>query len=476
LGCVGVSPEYIKKFGLNLLEGTLAAKPPKHPEALISQLVGFTEILRGHFFYSVEWDALNTLLAPYTEGLSNAELKQLAQTLVFELSRQALSLRVPTLLNLYWHIPGDLAEIPVIGTSRRSKAKSQRQCYGEYLGESQRVLMAILEVLSEGDGEGQIFTLPLPLVHIPDDILQNPGGSDFLGKFAEFLLQKGHASLIFERDKSRHVFRSFLLPHKSLEHPESPWQTRHAVIHNVVINLARFGYIAHGSDLHLFAKLTEMMELATEAHMQKRVFIEKLLAAGRDGPLGILMMKQDGQSFLGLEQADFLISLTGLNELVQLHKGAQLHESDEAVAFGLEIISHMQSMCQRLSQRHHISFVLSGFPNQAVSSRLARLDLRYYSPDSGHVVKGELSNGTVHYTNSIYMDPGEKHALLDRLMVEGLFAPYLPGGSISWVPIKGNFSHKKSLVDFMLAVLHETKNPHIYFTPDTSANLFNFLN
>ena len=174
-----------------------------------------------------------------------------------------------------------------------------------------QVLMAILDVLSEGDGEGKIFTLPLPLIHISDDAIQGTGMMEFLGKFSEFLLNRGHAALIFDRGHGRRVFRSFMVPHKTIALPEEPWQTRHAVIHNVVINLPRFGYIAHGSDLHLFAKLTEMMELVAEAHMQKRVFIEKLLAAGNEGPLGILMMKQDGKSFLRLEEADFLISLAG---------------------------------------------------------------------------------------------------------------------------------------------------------------------
>ena len=469
----GVSPEYIKKFGLNLPEGALKAKPAKHPEALISQIVGFTDILRGHFFYSVEWDAVNTLLAPYTEGLSNAELKQLAQKLVFELSRQSMSLRVPTLLNLYWQVPDDLAKATVIGSSR--KAKARQKYYGDYLLESQRVCMAILGVLSEGDGEGKIFTLPLPVMHISDGFFKSPGSSDFLGKLAEFILQNGHVSLIFDRGKKRRVFRSFMLPYKALEGPEEHWQTRHAVIQSVVVNLPRFGYIAHRSDLHLFARLTEMMELAAEAHMQKRVFIEKLLATGKEGPLGILMMKPDGKSFLRLEQADFIISLVGLNELVQLHKGHQLHESNEAVTFGLEIIAHMQSMCERLSQRHHISFVLSGFPNQTVSSRLARLDLRYYSPDSGHVVKGDLGNGKVHYTDSIYMNPNATYPLLDRIKIEGIFSSYLHGGTISWVPVQGNFSHKKSLVDFILAVFRDTENSQMYFTPDASANLFNFM-
>jgi len=472
LYCAGASLEYLKKFGLNFSEGAIKAKPPKYPGSLISQMVGFTEILRGHFYYSVEWDAVNILFAPYIAGLSNAELKQLAQKLVFELSRQSTSLRVATLLNLYWYMPDDLAKVPAIGSG---KTRTKKKDYSNYLVESQRMLMTLLEILSEVCGEDKIFMLPLPVVHISDESFNNPGTSDFLGKLAEFILRKGQASIIFERKKKRRIFRSFTLPYKALENPEEPWQTRHAVIHSVVINLPRFGYMAHGSDLHLFAKLTEMMELAAEAHMQKRVFIEKLLAAGREGPLGILMMKQDGKSFLRLEQADFAIGLAGLNELVQIHKGYQFHESDEAVAFGLEIISHMQSMCERLSQRHHISFALSGFPNQAASSRLARRDLRYYSPDSGHVVKGDLGSGKVFYTDSIYMNPDETYPLLERIKIEGMFSRYMTGGAISWVPVKGNFSHKKSLVDFITAVFRETENSQIYFTPDTSANVFNFL-
>ena len=472
LYCAGVSPEYIKKFGLNLPEGGIKAKPAKHPEALISQLVGFTDILRGHFFYSVEWDAVNTLLAPYTEGLGNAELKQLAQKLVFELSRQAISLRVPTLLNLYWHVPADIAAATVIGSSRKTKTKTQS--YAENLLEAQRVLMAILEVLSEGDGDGRMAALPLPVFHIADEFWESPGALDFLGKLAEFMLQGGQAALIFERGKERRVFRAFRTAPPPPEAVADPSQTRHAVIHSVVVNLPRFGYAAHGSDLHLFARLTEMMELAAEAHMQKRVFIEKLLATGKEGPLGMLMMKLDGKSFLRLEQADFIISLAGLNELVQIHRGRQLHEADDAVAFGLEIIAHTESMCARLSQRHHISFVLSGYPNPAVSARLARLDLRYHSPDSGHVVKGDLASGSVFYTDAIYMNRAAPYPLLDRIRMEGRFSRYLRGGAISWVPVKDNFASKKALVDFITAAFRDTDNAQLYFTPDASANLFNF--
>ncbi len=48
--------------------------------------------------------------------------------------------------------------------------------------------------------------------------------------------------------------------------------------------------------------------------MQKRCLLRN---SWPQGELGILMMKPDGNSFLQLEQADFLIGLVGLNELVQ---------------------------------------------------------------------------------------------------------------------------------------------------------------
>jgi ribonucleoside-triphosphate reductase (formate) len=469
----GQSVEYLKKFGLTLSENSIKARPAKHPDSLVSQLVGFTEVLRGHFFHSVEWDAVNTLFAPYTAGVSNAELKQLVQTLVFELSRQSVSLGGMTLLNLYWHVPDDLSEVAVLGARTTSKAK--RGTYQEYQMEAQRVLLMVLEVLHEGDAEGNPFPLPIPLIHISETFFKTPGYADFLGKLAEFILKQGHTMIIFERNKTRHIYRSFSIPHKVPQRPNEQWHTRHAVINSVTINLPRVGYIAQGSDLHLFARLTEMLEVAAEAHMQKRVFIEKLLATGRKGPLGILMMKQDNKSFLQLEQADFLVGLAGLNELVQIHKGAQLHESEDTARFGIEIVSHLNSVCERLSQRHHISFVLGGTPNRAISSRLARLDLRYYSPESGYVVKGNLGNGNVYYTDSTFMNPQERYPLLKRMNFEGRLSGYLPGGSMSYIATADYFSHKKELAEFLTAVFRDTQNSHIYFSSPSTANPFVFM-
>lgn len=468
---IGLSLEYLKKFGLSFFEGGLKTRPAKHPEALISQMVGFTEILRGHVFHSVEWDAVNLLFAPYAEGLSNAMLKQLAQKLVFELARQSMSLRVTTLLHLYWHLPAEFSNISELVAEEkiRTKAAVKKQEPRDMLGEAQRVLLTLLEVLHEINHDGTPFALPLPVIHLSEGFFQCQGHQEFLGTLAEFLLKRGQAMLVFERGQQRRVFQAF-------QQPQTPaadefWKTRHALINSVVINLPRFGYIARRSDMHLFAKLTETMELAAEAHMQKRVFIEKLLASGKEGPLGVLMMKPDGSSFLRLEEADFLIDFVGLNELIQIHKGTQIHESDEAVAFGQEIITHMQSVCNRLSQRHHISFALGGMPNFAASSRLARLDLRYYSPDSGHIVKGDLASGKVWYGDGIYMNPDAACPLLKRMQIEGNFAKLLTGGSMSHIIVERHFSQKRDLIEGIAAIYHETDAPCVLFRSENSTDM-----
>ena len=459
---ISLSLDYLKKFGLNFFEGGFEAKPAKHPEALISQMVGFTDILRGHCFHAVEWEAMNTLFAPYAEGICAADLKQLAQKLIFELSRQAQSLRVAALLHLHWHTPNELAETPALGSGEHAASP---RLYRDLLPEARRVTLTLLDVLTEINEAGKLFATPLPALHLSDDCFDAPETCEFLAKIADFLLKKGQAVLVFERQGGHRQ--------PSSASRRDPWKSRRALINSVTINLPRFGYIARRSDMHLFAKLTETMELAAEAHMQKRVFVEKLLAAGREGPLGVLMMKPDGSSFLQLEEANFLIDFVGLNELIQIHKGAQIHESDDAVSFGQEILAHAQSVCERLSQRHHIAFALSGIPNPAASSRLARLDLRYFSPDSGHVVKGDLSSGTVWYCDGICMNPDAPYPLLKRMQIEGVFSRYLTGGAMSQVLTGARFSQTSELIEFLAAAFRETDITHIYFLPDTAVNPFN---
>ncbi len=462
----GQSVEYVKKFGLKLPGETISARPAKHATALLSQLVGFTEALRGHFSSSVEWDAVNVLFAPYLTGLSDHEVKQLAQALAFELSRQSIihgGLTVSTDLNLYWDIPVHLKDTPAIGPGGEYTGKM----YLDYLDQSQRFLRAILEVLIEGEGLGRTFPLPIPILHLTEELFHTPQSREFLELAGILAIQRGKVRFVFDRKKSRRIYAGY--KEQEVKGYPHPWKSRYFAIQNVTLNLPRTAYRARGSDLHLFTGLTEAMEVVAAAHMQKRVFIEKLLAAGEKGSLGILMMKQDGQSYLRLGEALSLISVAGLNEMVQIHKGAELHESKETLELGLKIMSHLKMITEKLSKQHHMPFVVTGLSQEPVAQRFARLDLRHASPESGHFVKGDIARGEVYYTNSTLLNPVAPISQFEKIRIEGLFHSLTPAEACSFLKLEPEMEIKENFLKFLWEVFEKTENEQIVLRASTSS-------
>ncbi|MCB2189215.1 MAG: anaerobic ribonucleoside-triphosphate reductase, partial [Deltaproteobacteria bacterium] len=169
--CSGQSLEYIKKFGLNLPNSLALAKPAKHAEVLLAHMVKFAAALQSNFAGAIGWDAVNLFFAPYLEGLSDDEIKQLAQMLIFEFSQQAVARggqAIFTDINLYWEVPKHFENVPAIGPNGEYTGKT----YAEYETIAQKFVWKLFEVYKEGDGAGRPFFFPKPLVHITEKFFQ----------------------------------------------------------------------------------------------------------------------------------------------------------------------------------------------------------------------------------------------------------------------------------------------------------------
>jgi len=155
--CSGQSLEYIKRFGLSLPNSIAMAKPAKHPEVLLAHMVKFAAALQSHFAGAIGWDSINLFFAPYVVGMSDQELEQLAQMMIFEFSQQAVARggqAIFTDLNLYWEIPKHFENVPAIGPKGEFTGKT----YSDYWEESQRFANALFNVYQEGmDPEGLSF-------------------------------------------------------------------------------------------------------------------------------------------------------------------------------------------------------------------------------------------------------------------------------------------------------------------------------
>ena len=467
--CSGQSIEYVKKFGLNLPNAISIAKPAKHPEVLIEQIIKFSAALQGHFAGAIGWDAFNLFLAPYLVGVDDERMKQLAQILIFEFAQQAVARGGQSIfsdLNLYWEVPDHFVGVPAIGP----KGLFTGNNYEDYNEESQRFVSALFDVYMEGDAMGRPFFFPKPNVHMTEKFFKTDGHQEFLEKISAVASEKGNTYFVFDRGNTAKISEccrlTFKLEQSDLDDAKTPWKMRYSAMQNVTINLPRIAYEAHQDDNRLIDILRERIDIVAQAHIQKKDFISKLLAMGKAGPLSLLTMELDGEPYYRLNKASFLIGMVGLNELVAYHTGHQMHESKDSLKFGLKVIAEMKKESEALGEQYGIKMPLEQTPAESTAYRFARLDMKYYPLQAPTVIRGNKSNGEVYYTNSTYLNVGAPVSAIERTKQEGLFHPLIDAGSLTHIWLGEHKPPAESIAAFVKKTFESTQNAQIAFSPE----------
>jgi len=467
--CSGQSLEYVKKYGLNLPNALSIAKPAKHADTLLAHMVKFSAALQGHFAGAIGWDAVNIFFAPFLTGMNDREIHQLAQMLIFEYSQQSVARGGQAIfsdLNLYWEIPKHFRNVEAIGPGGEYTGKK----YNDYADVAQQFAWALFDVYMHGDGIGRPFFFPKPLVHITEDFFKTPGWEDFLNHIADVSSQRGNTYYVFDRGETAKISEccrlSFKLEESDLADAHTPWKMRYTALQNVTLNLPRAAYAAHHDDDTLFKKLDELLEYAAKAHVQKKHFIEKIIALKNEGPLALLTMNRDGEPYLRLYRATYLIGLLGLNELVQYHIGHEMHESEAALRFGLRVLAYLYLRIKELSRIYDLRLVMEQTPAESAAHRLARLDLEHFPDESMDVVKGNIENNSTYYTNSTYLNIGVPIDPIERVKYEGKFHDLIEAGALTHVWLGESQPPKESIANFVIKTFRNSRNAQIAFSPE----------
>ena len=266
--------------------------------------------------------------------------------------------------------------------------------------------------------------------------------------------EKGNTYFVFDRGETAKISEccrlSFKLDQTDLDDAKQPWKMRYCALQNVTLNLPRIAYLAKGDDTRLFSRIADFWRWRSRPIWRRKLFIEKLLSLGEKGPLALLAMDRDGSPYLRMHRASFLIGMVGLNELVQIHTGQEMHQSREAFKFGLKVIAHMKLLIDKFSQRYGMRFVLEQTPAESTAYRFAKLDLTSHSPASGHIVKGDISRGEVYYTNSTYLNNAAVLNPIERVRQEGLFHPLIEAGALTHHLAGRSQTFESSLANFVI--------------------------
>ncbi len=469
--CSGQSVEYLKKFGLERHSSFAAVKPAAHADALADHLHRMTMALRAHFGGAIGWDAVNVFFAPYLVGLSDSEIYQIAQKLIYSFNETAGphgAQPVFSDINLYWEIPEHFAKVPAIGP----RGNFTGRVYQDYQKEAQSFVWAIFNVYKKGDAEGKPFFWPKPNLHITKKFWKTPQHQEFLEHVAEVAAKMGNPYFIFDRNDSAKISEccriSFELSKEDLKDAQKPWRMRYAACPYFSPNLPRLAYRAEGSEEKYFRYLNEVLDLIFKAHLQKKAFLKKLFDLGEKGPLGMLAYVASGEKepYLRFEKMAFLVATAGVDDAVRYQTGKAIHESDESFKFGLKIVAQIKKRCEEFGRKSKMKVVVDQAPSESTCYRFARLDLERFPKQAQKIVHGNLKTGEVYYTNSsqIAVDVGLDP--LERIEVEGRFHPLMEGGCMTHIWLGESLPSAASIANLIKKTFYQTQNAQVAFSPE----------
>ncbi len=465
--CGSHSLEYIKKYGLELGNLFTSSGPAKYARTLTGHLNTFMASLQAYYAGALGIGFVNILYAPYIEHMSDKELKQEAQYLIFSASQNAFSRGSQSLFidfNIHTGVPSYLKNIPAIGP----KGEYTGRTYGDYEDTAIRFAKAMLDVWRDGDSEGRVFAFPKCDFHVSNESFSDPKQLELLKYACLLASENGSTYFVFDRGDEAILSQCCRLRQKiddkyMIEHPES---MRFCGFQNVTINLPQAGYRAGKGNLDgLLKEIEKAMDIAVKAHLQKKVFIAQLMDEPGKPMWEVSKPAKDGRPYIDLETSTYIIGLIGLNEAMQFVTGKELHDSDEVFKQGLKVIAFMNSKTKEYAKKYNLKFSLEESPAESACRRLPKVDLRQY-PEAADVIKGDIDNDQYYYTNSIHFRADANMDLLTRIQKQSKFHTLIESGAIIHAFVGEQQPSTDSILNVIKKTFEQTQAAQLTISPE----------
>ncbi|MFQ5862115.1 MAG: anaerobic ribonucleoside-triphosphate reductase [Candidatus Brocadiales bacterium] len=464
--CSSHSLEYLKKYGLQLDNLDTVSAPAKHARTLTGHLNTFLASMQAYYAGALGVGYINIMYAPYLEDMSQKELRQEAQHLIYSCSQSAFSRGGQTLFldfNIHTGVPKYMDRIPAIGPGGKYTGKT----YGDYAGTARRFTMAMLDVWREGDCHGHIFAFPKCDLHINQDTFDDPDQYKILKYACQIASENGVPYFVFDRDEVTLSaccrLRTTIEDDHMITHPES---MRFCGFQNVTVNLPQAAYRAgKGNWEKLHKEIDDTIQTCIRAHLQKKEFITRLMS-GPEMPLWQIGRKaKDGRPYVDLEKSTYIVGIIGLNECLQYMMDKELHEGEEPLRQGLRIIAFMYQKVKEAGKKYGLKFSLEESPAESASRRLAKTDVKNY-PQARELVKGNIERDEFYYTNSVHLRPDTPIDMLTRIILQSKFHTLIESGAIIHAFCGEERPSATSIMNLVRKTFNNTQAAQVTISPE----------
>ncbi|MDP2163998.1 MAG: ribonucleoside triphosphate reductase [Hydrogenophaga sp.] len=370
--CAGWSLRTLLNEGLNGVPGKVESGPPKHMSSAVGQIVNFLGTLQNEWAGAQAFSSFDTYMAPYVrqDGMDYAAVRQCIQELIYNLNVPSRwGTQTPfTNLTFDWVCPDDLREqVPVIA------GQEMPFCYGDLQAEMDLINRAYIEVMTEGDAKGRVFTFPIPTYNITPDF---PWESENARRLFDMTAKYGlpYFQNFINSELQPNMVRSMCC-RLQLDLREllkrgnglfgSAEQTGSLGV--VTVNCARLGHLHAGDEAGLLAALDRLLALGQQSLETKRKLIQRLMDQG---------LFPYTKRYLGTLRNHFsTLGVNGINEMVRNFTG-DAHDitTDDGHAFALRFLDHVRERIVAFQEETGHLYNLEATPAEGTTYRFARED------------------------------------------------------------------------------------------------------
>jgi ribonucleoside-triphosphate reductase len=459
--CAGWSLRTLLHEGLNGTPGKVESSPPKHLSSAIGQIVNFLGTLQNEWAGAQAFSSFDTYMAPFIrhDKLSYQQVKQAIQELIYNLNVPSRwGTQTPfTNLTFDWVCPEDLRQqVPLIGGIEMPFS------YGELQAEMDMINRAYIEVMTEGDAKGRVFTFPIPTYNIGADFpWESDNARRLFGMTAKYGLPYFQNFINSELNPNQvrsMCCRLQLDLRELLKRGNGLFGSAEQTgsIGVVTLNCARLGHLHQQQEADLLSATNQLLQLARNSLEIKRKVIQRHMDAG---------LFPYTKRYLGTLRNHFsTIGVNGINEMIRNFSGDRWDIADpQGKALAERFLEQIRQQMVRFQEQTGHLYNLEATPAEGATYRFAKLDRQQYP--------GILQAGTSqspYYTNSSQLPVGHTDDPFSALQHQESLQCKYTGGTVLHLYMNERISSTQACKNLIKRSLQKFRLPYLTITPTFS--------
>jgi len=470
--CVGWDLYDLLLEGFRGVSGKVESKPARHLRSALGQVVNFFYTLQGEAAGAQAFSNFDTLLAPFIryDRLGFNEIRQALQEFIFNIN-------VPTRVGFQTPFTNVTLDVTVpkyyVDQNVIIGGLPQKEKYGEFQEEMNLFNKAFLQVMSDGDAKGRVFTFPIPTYNMTKEFNWDDKNLDALWEMTAKYGVPYFSNFInsdMNPEDARSMCCRLRIDNRELQKRggglfgSNPLTGSIGVI---TMNMPRIGYVSKTED-DFIERLGRLMIIAKESLETKRKVLEKF-TEGNLYPYTKYYLRNVKKRFNEYWKNHFsTIGLVGMNEacLNLLGKNIATPEGQE---FTKKVLDFMRDELIDFQKNTGNNYNLESTPAEGTSYRLAKIDKVKY-PD---IIFANFDNyqddkSEPFYTNSTQLPVNFTDDIFEALDLQNDIQTRYTGGTVFHTYAGERIHNPANVKTLIHKICSQYSLPYVTFTPTFS--------